>query len=148
MPRETATTEAESRVSFRGCAASSSMHMAATEVKKLSKFGTEGRTKRMFDNESSNKPQSQKWYKRAPRRADTMQPRRDRPRSRPPLKAGGDELLGLRHVVGDIVRCDLVTGGKPNSVVAGDVIHCFLKIFVPERNIDDERVQAQRHDTA
>jgi hypothetical protein len=41
------------------------MHRAATEVKKLSKFGTEGRTKRMFDNDSSNKPQSQKWYKRA-----------------------------------------------------------------------------------
>src|SRR5262249_37406566 len=55
-----------------------------------------------------------------------------------PLKAGSGQPLRLRHVVGDIVRCDLVSGGKPNSVVAGDVIHCFLKIFVPERNIDDE----------
>ena len=122
------------------------MHRAVTEVKKLSKFGTTSRTKPMFTKSSSNKGSIPKMAQ-PPALQTQCNPgeiRRD-PR---PLKAGSDEPLDFRHVVGDIVRCDLVTCCKPNSLVAGDVIHCFLKIFLPERNIDDEGVQAKRHDTA
>jgi hypothetical protein len=48
------------------------MHRAVTEVKKLSKFGMKGHTKRSFAKKIGTMPQYQKWYK-ALRRADAMQ---------------------------------------------------------------------------
>ena len=47
-----------------------------------------------------------------------------------------------------VVRGYLVAGGEPYSVVASDVVQRLLQIFVPEWCVDDERVQAERHDTA
>jgi hypothetical protein len=67
------------------------MHGAATEVKKLSKFGTKRHTKRTFANNIATMPQYQKWYKAATsRRRNAIH--RDQPRSRLPLNAGSDEI--------------------------------------------------------
>src|SRR5262249_31089681 len=104
------------------------MHRATTEVKKFSKFGTMDPANRMDTNRSPTNPNPKNGTNDAP--AQLQCNPAEIGRDPAPLKAGSDEPLDLRHVVGDIVRCDLITGGKPNSLMAGDVIHCFLKIFV------------------